>query len=125
MGDPDLLDQALLNIVRNAVAHTHVGGSIRLACATTPARVLVSVTDSGPGIPPEDLPRVFDRFYRARTPRAAETGGSGLGLAIAMRLVELHGGTIRAGNVQPHGAVFTIDLPRRTPPGDARNRSGA
>ena len=116
LGDPDLLDQALLNIVRNAFAHTHAGGSIALACSKTATRVRISVTDDGPGIPPEDLPRVFDRFYRSRTPRSADTGGSGLGLAISGRLAELHGGTVTVDNVQPHGAAFTIDLPRTPAP---------
>ena len=116
MGDPDLLDQALLNIVRNAVAHTSDGGRIMVACSASDRRVRISVADDGPGIPPEDLPRVFDRFYRSRTPRSSETGGSGLGLAITSRLVELHSGVILVDNVQPHGAVFTIDLPRTPAP---------
>jgi len=112
-GDPDLLDQALVNIVRNAIAHTGDGGRIALACVVMPDAVRISVTDDGPGIPPEDLARVFDRFYRAPgTQRKEGSGGAGLGLAIARRLVELHGGTISAGNAKPRGARFLVDLPR-------------
>jgi len=116
LGDPDLLDQALLNIVRNAVAHTTEGGRIAIECSANPTRVRISVTDDGPGIPPQDLPRVFDRFYRSRAPRSNDTGGSGLGLAIANSLVDLHGGAILVDNARPHGAVFTIDLPRTPTP---------
>jgi len=112
-GDPDLLERALLNLVKNAVAHTHPGGRIVLACEQSGSRVLISVTDDGPGIPADELGRVFDRFYRAQGSRRDDaTGGAGLGLAIVRRLVELHGGTVRAENVAPHGARFTIELPR-------------
>jgi two-component system OmpR family sensor kinase len=111
LGDPDLLEQALLNIVRNAVSHTREGGTIAIACRAGKSRVQISVTDDGPGIAPEDLSRVFDRFYRAQGTRDADTGGSGLGLAITQQLVEMHGGTVMAGNARGHGAVFTIELP--------------
>jgi two-component system, OmpR family, sensor kinase len=117
-GDPDLLDQALANMVRNAVAHTAEGGRLALSCILRDGMVELSVTDDGPGIPPAELARIFDRFYRARTPRQSDTGGAGLGLAISKRLVDLHGGTMRAENVEPHGARFTISLPRIDAPTD-------
>jgi two-component system, OmpR family, sensor kinase len=115
-GDPDLLDQALANVLRNAVAHTPEGGQIALSCSATPTDVALMVTDDGPGIRQADLDRIFDRFYRARTPRPRDSGGAGLGLAIAKRLVDLHDGTMRAENVTPTGARFTITLPRIEPP---------
>lgn len=118
-GDPDLLDQALVNLIRNAVGHTEPGGRIVVSCAGDDTHVTVSVTDDGPGIPEADLERIFDRFYRAPG-RARENagGGAGLGLAIARRLIELHGGTLSADNVEPHGARFTVTLPRIAAPDD-------
>jgi two-component system OmpR family sensor kinase len=115
-GDPDELTQALLNLLRNAIDHTPDTGTVSVTCADAGASARVEVTDTGPGIRPDDLPRVFDRFYRAQGPRSAETGGSGLGLAITKRLVELHGGRISARNRAGGGAAFTIDLPRRDAP---------
>ena len=118
-GDPDLLDQALVNIVRNAVAHTQPGGHITLSAVASPTNVVMSVTDDGPGIPQDDLDRIFDRFYRAPGPRPGDSGGAGLGLAIAKRLVDLHAGAMSAVNVSPTGAQFSIALPRLAAP--ARN----
>jgi len=111
-GDLDLLEQALVNLARNAVAHTKPDGRISLTCTSDDGRALVSITDDGAGIPPEDLERVFDRFYRATSPRSDVGSGAGLGLAITQRIVELHDGEISVENVQPHGARFTISLPR-------------
>ncbi len=116
-GDPDLLDQALVNLVKNAVAHTEEGGRIELACSADERTARISITDDGPGIPEADLARVFDRFYRAQgSARDDGTGGAGLGLAITRRLVELHGGAIHAENVEPHGARFVVELPRIAEP---------
>jgi two-component system OmpR family sensor kinase len=120
-GDPDLLDQALVNVLKNAVAHTSDGGHITLACSATPTHAIMSVTDDGPGIPQSDLDRIFDRFYRAQGPRSADSGGAGLGLAIAKRLVDLHSGTMSATNAEPTGARFTITLPRIPAPRDGRD----
>jgi signal transduction histidine kinase len=117
LGDPDLLEQSLLNVVRNAAAHTEESGHIAIECAGDAHRVRIHITDDGPGIPAEELPRIFDRFYRAQSAgRDADSGGAGLGLAIARGLVELHGGSITAGNVEPRGARFTVELPRTEPP---------
>lgn len=117
-GDPDLLDQALVNVLRNAVAHTRDGGNITLSCSATPTHAMLTVTDDGPGIPKSDLDRIFDRFYRAQGPRPGDSGGAGLGLAIAKRLVDLHAGTMSVTNVTPTGARFTITLPRIAQPTD-------
>ena len=109
-GDPDQLTQALLNLVGNGVAHTSDGGTITLAASSVGGRIRITVADDGPGIRREELARVFDRFYRVHGPRGGATGSSGLGLAITRRLVEMHGGTITAGNLAEGGAVFTIEL---------------
>jgi two-component system OmpR family sensor kinase len=115
-GDPDLLGQALLNVLKNAITHTEEGGSIALACDADVTHVHITITDDGPGIPEVDLGRIFDRFYRAQGPRPDDTGGAGLGLAIAQRLVFLHGGLISAENAGGVGARFTITLPRIAEP---------
>lgn len=115
-GDPDLLDAALGNLVRNAWHHTAPGGRITLSARGDADSVMLSVADDGPGIPAAELERVFDRFYRGGTrPDDASGGGSGLGLAIVRRLVELHDGTIQAENGAGGGAVFTVTLPRIEP----------
>lgn len=109
-GDLLRLRQLLLILLDNALKHTPAGGAItvRLAQPST-GRVRLQVADSGPGIAPRDLPRIFDRFYRADKARTG--GGSGLGLAIARWIAEAHGGAITAGNGQSRGAVFTVTLP--------------
>jgi two-component system OmpR family sensor kinase len=112
MGDHDMLLQALLNLLDNAVDHTTEGGRITVACAAENGSARVTVTDDGPGIPQEELERVFDRFYRSGAKRPTEGTGSGLGLAIAARLIAVHRGSLTAGNAPGGGAVFTLRLPR-------------
>ncbi len=124
--DPDRLVQVLGNLVGNALRHTPDGGRIALAAGKTGGHVVLSVTDSGPGIPPDDLPHIFERFYRGDKARV-DDGASGLGLAIARSLVEAHGGQIAAENVATGGARFTIVLPTSNPPasgGPAVNGAG-
>lgn len=125
-GDPDLLDQALGNLVRNAAIYTPHDGCAVLSCESDGARALISVTDDGPGIPEAELPRLFDRFYRqTEIGRDDASGGAGLGLAIVKRVVELHGGTVAAANVKPHGARFTIALPLTERPKEQESVSSA
>ena len=108
-GDPDRLEQALQNLVANALRHTPNGGSIALTAAADGGDSTITVRDSGSGISDEHLPRIFERFYKADASRQA-AGGSGLGLSIVKAIVEMHGGTIAAHN--DRGAVFELRLPR-------------
>lgn len=112
VADPDMLGQALLNLLANAIAHTAPGGSIALSYYTEGDRAVIRVADDGPGVPPEDRQRIFERFYRSGGPRATSGGGSGLGLAITKRLLELLGGSIRVEEAPGGGAVFVAELPR-------------
>ena len=112
LGDVDRLDQVLGNLVNNALRHTPSGGHILLHAAGQDARVRIVVADTGEGIPAEDLPYIFERFWRGDTSRAHTGGaGAGLGLAIARQLVEAHQGSIEASSTPPQGTRFTITLP--------------
>ena len=112
--DRTALEQILLNLVENALRHTPDGG--RIAIETTPAQngVHLIVRDTGSGIPPEHLPRIFERFYRADSGRSRESGGTGLGLAIVKHMVEAHGGTVRADSILGAGATITLFFPSGT-----------
>ena len=111
-GDGGRLDQVLGNLVANALRHTPAGGTIRLQAAVVPGGVRISVQDTGEGIPAEDLPYVFDRFWRGDRSRShAGGGGSGLGLAIARQLVQAQGGRIEVESDVGRGTTFTIELP--------------
>ncbi|OLT38045.1 hypothetical protein BJF79_27970 [Actinomadura sp. CNU-125] len=109
--DPVRIRQAVTNLVSNAIRHTPAGGRIVLGGRTDGAWTVIDVADTGPGIPPEDVPQVFDRFWRADKSRNRQTGGSGPGLAIVRRLVQAHGGTAEARSLAGEGAVFTLRLP--------------
>jgi signal transduction histidine kinase len=110
--DPDRMQQTIGILISNALRYTPRQGSITLAAKTDQASVTIAVADTGSGIAPEDLPHVFDRFYRADKSRARESGGSGLGLAIAKGIVEAHGGSIAARSEAGHGTTLQISLPR-------------
>jgi signal transduction histidine kinase len=115
--DPEALAGVLLNLVSNAVRHTAAGGRIALTAHADGDDVELAVLDDGPGIPPELLPVIFDRFARADPARSRATGGTGLGLAICRAVVEAHGGTIAASSGPAGGATFTVRLPlARTSP---------
>lgn len=102
--------QALLNLVANAIQHTPPGGSVTITLAQDERRVTLIVRDSGPGIAPEDLPYVFERFYRGD--RAKRTTGAGLGLAIVRWVAGAHGGHATVTSRPGEGTTFTIVLPR-------------
>ncbi|WP_053709420.1 sensor histidine kinase [Streptomyces sp. NRRL B-3648] len=116
--DPVRMRQALGNLVSNALRHTPGGGTVTLAGRRDGADVVLAVTDTGAGIAPEDLPHVFERFWRAEKSRSRRTGGSGLGLPIVRHLVAAHGGTAEVASEPGEGAVFTLRLPAGPPPGD-------
>jgi signal transduction histidine kinase len=112
-GDAGRLEQALQNLAANAIRHTPEGGSVRLTAGPADDGVRITVQDTGPGIPPEHLPRVFDRFYKVDAARAgtAVPSGSGLGLSIVRAIIERHGGTVTAENGPAGGALFELHLP--------------
>ncbi len=105
--DPFRIGEVLSNLLSNALRHTPKGGTVIVRASREGNAVAFEVADSGAGIPPEQLPNVFDRYVKA-----ADTGGSGLGLAIAKTLVEAHGGTITAANDPDGGATIRFTLPR-------------
>lgn len=109
--DPDRIAQVMNNLLTNALRHTPSGGMVQLRLTCQPGFAVVEVQDSGPGIPPEALPHIFERFYRADHARSRDKGGFGLGLAIARQLAVAHGGNLTAANAPSGGAVFTLTLP--------------
>ena len=113
-GDPARLEQALQNLAANALRHTPAGGRLELRADESNGSAHIRIRDTGPGIPAEHLPRVFDRFYKVDAARSATTApsGSGLGLSIVKAIVERHGGRIDASNATDGGAAFDLWLPR-------------
>ncbi len=109
------MDRVFANLLYNAIRYTPEGGEIALTLRTLPesGRVEILVADSGPGIEPADVPRVFDRYYRKNHSRSSGSGGGGLGLAISKEIVDLHGGRIDVRNSEGGGCVFRIELPVR------------
>ena len=110
-GDSHLLTRAVENLLDNALRHTPSGGVVRVACLCRTGGAWFTVADSGPGIPPRDLPHIFTPLYRGETSRNRRTGGAGLGLTIAQRILHAHGGDLTAANGTAGGALFTGELP--------------
>jgi len=110
-GDPDRIHQVIVNLLENAVRYAPRPGEIALRAARRDRAVAIEVDDDGPGIPHDDLERVFERFHRGDGRRGSDGGGAGLGLAIARWIVELHDGTIRAERRDPHGTRMLVTLP--------------
>ncbi len=109
-GDPERLHQVIANLLDNAIRYSPQVEPIRITVRHTQREASIVVEDRGPGIPPHELRRVFERFHRADAHRSTTTGNSGLGLAISKRIVDLHGGTITASNADPHGCVVHVRL---------------
>jgi OmpR-family two-component system manganese-sensing sensor histidine kinase len=110
-GEPGLLRQAIANLLDNACRYTPAGGRIQLIGQSQSRWICIRVEDSGTGIPPEDLPHIFERFYRVDQERSRQAGGFGLGLAIVHQIVELHGGQIQVTSQMQQGSQFQIRLP--------------
>ncbi len=113
--DPDRLEQVVINLLDNAVRFTPQGGTVTLAARQEAAMVEIAVSDTGQGIPPEDLDRIWERFYKGDRARTRAAGGTGLGLAIARELVERLGGTIAVQSRMGEGTTFTVTLPAAHP----------
>jgi len=116
LGDGGRLTQLLINLLDNALAHTPPEGTVTLRLKPEDGQVVMEVEDTGPGIAPEHLPHLFERFYRGDPARDRESGGAGLGLAIVKEIAEAHGGTVRADSTLGKGSVFTVTLPSYPPP---------
>ena len=110
-GDSDKLAQVITNLLSNAIQYTPKHGRIRVSTGTEGQLVVLTVRDTGVGIPPEDVPFIFDRFYRVDTSRARDKGGSGLGLAIARAIVHAHSGTLEVASEPGKGTSFSVRLP--------------
>jgi hypothetical protein len=110
-GDFDQIDRVLVNLLSNASKYTPAGGHVDVDVALVGGAVRMTITDSGIGIPAEELPNLFTRFFRASTARANSISGNGLGLAIVKSIVERHGGAVDVESEPGVGSQFTITLP--------------
>jgi heavy metal sensor kinase len=122
-GSEDQLIRLLMNLLDNAIRYTPPGGRITISCSSERGESIIRVSDSGPGIAPEHLPRLFDRFYRVDRARSRAQGGSGLGLAIAQNIAQAHGGRIDVESVLAQGSTFTVSLPSASQPARRQERS--
>ncbi len=109
--DKAKLQQVAYNLMENAVKYTPKGGWVKVILQRVGRDAVLTVSDSGPGIPKDSLPHVFERFYRVDKARGRDSGGTGLGLSIVQQYVNLHGGNVRAASEEGQGAVFTVELP--------------
>jgi heavy metal sensor kinase len=109
--DQDLILQLMLNLLDNSVKYTPSGGAIEISVRAADGQAEVTVSDTGPGIAPEHLPHIFDRFYRVDKARTRAEGGAGLGLSISRWIAEAHGGTLRVESARDQGSKFTLSLP--------------
>ena len=110
-GDADRISQVVTNLVGNALKYTPAGGAVTIILEGGPTIAMVSVTDTGQGIPQDELDRIFDKFHQARTEVRLKRGGTGLGLSIAKGIVEAHGGTIGVKSEVGSGSTFWFTLP--------------
>ena len=124
VGDEELLRRAVDNLLMNVLVHTPAGTVGTITACEAGGRVTIEVSDDGPGVPPDQLPHIFERFYRASRASRPGTRGSGLGLAIAAEIASAHGGAAYAAPAAPRGLRITLILPVREPPVRARARAG-
>jgi signal transduction histidine kinase len=120
VADEEKLVSVVSNLVANAIRHAPAGGVVRCSLGTAPGRLILQVADDGPGVAPDQRDMIFERYRRG-----ARSGGTGLGLAIVGEIAQLHGGTVVVGDAPEGGALFTVELPRRTQPQDATPRGTA
>jgi two-component system, OmpR family, sensor kinase len=115
-GDEELLRRLIVNLLDNAIRHSPDGGRVHVELHATDARCHFTVTDSGPGIPEESQPHIFERFYRVDASRArgGTDGGAGLGLALVRWVATVHGGEVELSRSSAQGSSFTVVLPLRT-----------
>ncbi len=111
LADPEQTRRVIVNIMHNSVKFAPPGGQIRFTSSRRGQMVTIRIADTGPGIPPQDRARIFERFYQADASRTGTAGGSGLGLSIAKHIIEAQGGTIWAEGVEPHGACIAFTIP--------------
>jgi signal transduction histidine kinase len=112
LGDADALAQVVTNLLTNAIQYNRPGGQVRLELTDAVGEVVLAVADTGCGVPEEDIPHLFERFYRVDKARSRASGGNGLGLAICKSIVEAHGGAIGLESVAGQGSTFWVRLPK-------------
>ena len=110
VGDPSLIERAISNLIENAILYTDSGGRVEITISNESDRINISINDTGRGISPEDLDRIFLKFFRGDRSRDKETGGSGLGLAVTKRIIEAHGGSISVESILGKGTTFKLYL---------------
>jgi signal transduction histidine kinase len=114
-GDRARVKQVVVNLLDNAIKYSRAGGSVTLNVETSDGKAVLEVADNGMGIPPDALPRVFDRFYRVDQARSREQGGAGLGLSIVKSICAAHQGSVTATSMPGRGSTFRVELPLATP----------
>jgi signal transduction histidine kinase len=122
-GDRARMKQVIVNLLDNAIKYTPQGGAINLTVGSQDTKALLEVADNGVGIPPEALPRVFDRFFRVDKARSREQGGAGLGLSIVKSICTAHHGRVEARSTPGQGSRFRVELPLAAPAADNRSRT--
>ena len=114
-GNENQIYRLLLNLVSNGIKYTPVNGEVKINLVTNDHQGIITIKDTGFGIPADDIPHIFDRFYRVNTDRSRNSGGSGLGLAIALAITQTHKGKLEVQSQIDHGSTFTLILPLVSP----------